>query len=136
KLLVIELIDIPAEITRFRLREPIAWLRTRARALIARPGFVPRDFELFKEAGFLGVSVGVRDYDWAEKRLLQGFELFVGLAEKHQLQSFVHGIDTTSLAVAAMASGFTYIEGTAVAAPIDHPSHITPFEIDKLFGEN
>lgn len=134
-LLVIELTDIPAEMTRFRLREPVAYLRSRARALIARPGFVPRDFELFKDNGFHGVSVNLRDYDWPEKRLLQSFEQFVSLAEKHKLQSFVHGVDTTSLAVAATTSGFAYIEGKAISEAVDHPAHIQPFENDMLFQD-
>lgn len=134
-LLVIELIDIPGEMTRFRLREPLAYLKTRARALIARPGFVPRDFELFKENNFHGVSVDLRSYDWPEKRLLQSFELFVSLAEKHKLQSFVLGVDTTSLAVAATTSGFAYIEGKAISEAVDHPARIQPFENDMLFEE-
>jgi hypothetical protein len=133
KLMVFELMDLPAEMSRFRLREPVNYLRTRARALIARAGFGQKDFELFKEFNFHGVSVNLADYDFPEARILKNFDSFAALAEKNKLQSFVNGISRTSLAVGAMAAGFTYIEGSAISEPIDNPKQIRPYEIDMLY---
>jgi hypothetical protein len=133
KLMVFELMDLPTEMSRFRLREPVNYLRTRARALIARAGFGQTDFDLYKEFNFHGVSVNLNDYDFPEARILKNFDTFAAMAEKHKLQSFVNGISRTSLAVGAMAAGFTYIEGTAISEPVDNPKQIRPYEIDMLY---
>jgi hypothetical protein len=112
ELLVFEMKGLPSELSRFRLREPVSYLRSRARALLARTGFEAADLNLFKELGFHGISVAVNEYDWREDRLLKGLERFVEGAETHKLQSFVHSIKSKSL---------------------DHPQRIRPYEIDMLF---
>jgi hypothetical protein len=134
-LLVFELIDIPRDISRFRLREPVSYLRTRARALLAETGYDPADLELYKDLGFHGISLDTGRYDWKEARAIKGFERFVEDADTYKLQSFVHNINTKSLAVGAIAAGVRYINGTAVSEPIDHPKHIRPYEIDMLYEE-
>ena len=135
QLMVFELTDLPTEMSRFRLREPVNYLRTRARALVARTGFVPTDFELYKEFNFHGVSVDLRDLDLPEARTLKSFNAFAALAEKNRMQSFVHGISSTSLVVGAMAAGFTYIEGSAISEPVRSPKQIRPYEIDMLYKD-
>jgi EAL domain-containing protein (putative c-di-GMP-specific phosphodiesterase class I) len=133
QLIVFELTHLPLEISRFRLREPVNYLRTRARALTAQPGLLQTNFDLFKEFNFHGVSVDLRHYDLPEARLLKSFDGFVAHAEKSKLQTFVHGISNTSLAVGAMASGFTYIEGSAISPPVSKLEQIRPYEIDMLY---
>ncbi|MBY0510910.1 MAG: hypothetical protein K2P94_12280 [Rhodospirillaceae bacterium] len=132
-LMVFELMDLPPDMSRFRLREPVNYLRTRVRALIARAGFGQTEFDLYKEFNFHGVSVNLNDYSFPEARILKNFDTFAALAEKHKLQSFVNGISRTSMAVGAMASGFTYIEGAAISEPVDNPKQIRPYEIDMLY---
>lgn len=132
-LVVFELTALPADISRFRLREPVNYLKSRSRALIARCGFTPPDLEAFKESGFHGISVDLRDYDWPDSRFLRSFDLFAAAAEKFRLQSFISGISSTSQAVGAVAAGFNYIEGAAISEPVTSPRHIRPFEIDMLF---
>ncbi len=132
-LMVFELLDLPSAMSRFRLREPVSYLRTRARALIARTGFDLGELEQFKEFGFHGISVNCGDYDWSEGQFLKNFEKFVESAERLKLQSFVHGISSKSLAVGAISSGFTYMDGAAISEPVDNPSRIRPFEIDMLY---
>jgi hypothetical protein len=134
-LLVFELTDIPRDVSRFRLREPVSYLRTRARALLAQTGFEPADLELYKESGFHGISADISRYDWKESQLLKGFERFVEGADSAKLQSFIHGIGSKSLAVGAIAAGSRYMDGPAVADPIDHPKHIRPYEIDMLYED-
>lgn len=134
-LLVFELNQLPRDLTRFRLREPVSYLRTRARALLARTGFEPADLDIFKEFGFHGVGVDLADYEWKEARLLKGFERFVEDAETYKLQSFVHGISSKSMVVAAMAAGVRYMDGPAVSDPIESPKHIQPYELDMLYQE-
>lgn len=133
QLIVFEFTHLPSDLTRFRLREPVNYLKNRARALIARPGLVQTDFDIYKEFGFHGVSVDLRDYELPDGRVLKAFDQFAALAEKHKLQSFVHGIDSTSRAVGAIAAGFTYIEGSAISEPVDHPTRIRPYELDMLY---
>ena len=132
-LIVFELLGLPSGMSRFRLREPVSYLRTRARALIARTGFDLGELEQFKEFGFHGISVNCGDYEWTEGQFMKNFERFVESAERYKLQSFVHGISSKSLAVGAIGSGFTYMDGAAISEPVDNPSRIRPFEIDMLY---
>ena len=67
---------MPPNASRFRLREPVSYLRTRARALIAGTGFEPSELALVKELGFHGISASIQDYEWKEDALLKGFEQF------------------------------------------------------------
>ena len=134
-LLVFEIIDLPRDVSRFRLREPVSYLRTRARALLAETGYDPADLELYKELGFHGITLDTARSDWKEARAIKGFERFVEDADTYKLQSFVHNINTKSLAVGAIAAGVRYINGTAVSEPISHPKHIRPYEIDMLYEE-
>jgi len=132
-LLVFELIHLPSDISRFRLREPVNYLRSRARALVAQLGMTPTGMDIFKELSFHGVSIDLRHHSYPEDRLLKNFDAFTALAEKYNLRSFVHGISGTSLAVGAIASGFTYIGGPAISEPVGNPKQIRPYEIDMLY---
>jgi hypothetical protein len=133
--IVFDIMDIPSDVTGFRLREPVSYLKTRSRALIAQTGFEPADLEMYKELGFHGISIELARYEWKEARLLKGFERFVEDAERQKLQSFVHGISSKSLVVAAIAAGVRYMDGDAVSEPVSHPRHIRPYEIDMLYEE-
>jgi EAL domain-containing protein (putative c-di-GMP-specific phosphodiesterase class I) len=134
-LVVMELKEFPRDLTNFRLREPVSYLRTRSRALLAQIGFETVDLEMFKGLGFHGVSVDLIQHEWKEQRLLKGFERLVEDAEEHKLQSFVHGIGSKSLVVAAIAAGVRYMDGSAVSDPVNNPHHIRPYEIDMLYQE-
>src|SRR5262249_41807511 len=59
-LLVFELKDLPSDMSRFRLRDPVGYLRNRSRGMILQTGFAFGGFDLFKDLGFHGVSVDLR----------------------------------------------------------------------------
>lgn len=132
-LIVFELLEIPQNTSHFRLREPMAYLRTRSRALLARIGFDFTSLDAFRELNFHGISLDMADYPWIESRLLPFFDAFTAAAQKQKLHPFVHGIQTASLAVAAISSGFNYIGGPAVAAPLSAPETVHSFAVESLY---
>lgn len=134
-LVVFEILDIPQNTSHFRLREPMAYLRTRSRALIGRIGFDFTSLDAFRELSFHGISLDMGDYKWNESRLLPFFETFTQTAQKQKLQPFVHGIRSASLTVAAISAGFSYIGGPAVAAPLTAPERAHPFAVESLYAD-
>src|SRR6185503_13071007 len=54
-LLVFEIKGLPRDMSIFRLREAVSYLRPRARALLAQTGFEAADLATYKELGFHGV---------------------------------------------------------------------------------
>ncbi len=132
-LIVFEILDIPSNTSHFRLREPTAYLRTRSRALIARIGFDFTSLDAFRELNFHGISLDIADYPWSESRLLPFFEAFTLAAQKQKLHPFAHGIKTTSLSVAAISAGFSYIGGSSVAAPLSAPATVHSFAVESLY---
>ncbi|MCC6912476.1 MAG: EAL domain-containing protein [Rhodospirillaceae bacterium] len=132
-LIVFELLEIPQKTSHFRLREPTSYLRTRSRALLARIGFDFSSLDAFRELNFHGISIDLGDYPWSESQLLPFFDAFTLAAGKQKLHPFVHGIRSASLTVAAISSGFSYIGGPAVAAPLSAPETVHSFAVESLY---
>lgn len=70
-----------------------------------------------------------------EKALIADFERFVVAAEKARLLTYLHGIPTGSLAVAAVAAGFNFIDGAAVGNAEANPKDALRFSLDDLYAK-
>jgi EAL domain-containing protein (putative c-di-GMP-specific phosphodiesterase class I) len=134
-LLVFEFLEFTQNTSRFRLREPVSYLRTRARALLGRIGLDFSNLDLLAELNFHGISLDLGDYAWPEPRLMPVFESFVVAAQRRRLQPFIHGIKTPSLTVAAISAGFTYVDGPAISHPSDIPANIQAFGVHSMYGD-
>jgi len=70
-----------------------------------------------------------------EKALIADFEKFVVAAEKARLLTYLHGIPTGSLAVAAVAAGFDFIDGAAVGNAEANPKDALRFSVGDLYAK-
>jgi EAL domain-containing protein (putative c-di-GMP-specific phosphodiesterase class I) len=135
KLLVFELLGVPVGLSRFKLQEPITQLRSRCRALVVRSGVDFTNFESYRDLGVHAVGMDASEYPWKEAKMIAFLEQFAAVAQRFRLQSFVHGVPTNSLTVAAVASGYTYVDGPAIAADLDSPERIHSFGVKSLYDK-
>jgi len=70
-----------------------------------------------------------------EKALISDFEKFVVAAEKARLLTYLHAIPTGSLAVAAVAAGFDFIDGAAVGNAEANPKDALRFSVGDLYAK-
>lgn len=132
--LVFELIAAPSRLSTLRLRDPVQYLRARSRALVARIDVDVSNVALFRDFHFHGIGLDAAALAWREKKLFAFFEQFAALAERQRLTSFVHGLATTSLSVAAVSAGFTYVDGSAIAPPGEAPGQVEAFAVSRLYA--
>lgn len=134
QLIVFEIVGVPPGGSRIPLRDPIAHLRGRSRALVALTGLDTTDFELYRQLNFHSVGFDLAETPLTEEALLPVFEKFVNTAQSHRLHSFVHGVGAPRWAVAAISAGFTYIDGPAISGPTEMPASIQEFAVEYLYG--
>ncbi|MBM3549456.1 MAG: hypothetical protein FJX54_21165 [Alphaproteobacteria bacterium] len=70
-----------------------------------------------------------------EESLAQDFEKFVIAAEKAHLLTYLHGIRTGSLAVAAVGAGFSFIDGPAIGSAEANPKDALRFSMEDLYAK-
>ncbi|MBL8644558.1 MAG: EAL domain-containing protein [Rhodospirillaceae bacterium] len=134
KLLVFELLGLPPGVTRFRLQEPFSHLRSKCRAVVVRTGSDFTNLEAFRDMGAHAVGLDAGEYPWKEHKMIAYMEQFAAIAQRHRLQAFVHGVPTNSLTVAAVAAGFTYVDGPAIAGSLEAPEAIHEFAVESLYA--
>ncbi|MDX2224492.1 MAG: hypothetical protein SFV21_17200 [Rhodospirillaceae bacterium] len=134
--IVFQLRGVPPNLSRYRLQEAAAYLKGRARALNAfvnplEPGI---DFKSLKAAGILGVGIEVEQLPTNEARLMALFEKFIQICERSGVYASVKDVSSLSMLSAAMAAGFSYICGPAVAPALEHPRGVIPYDAAAMFN--
>jgi len=121
-------------VSRIHVRDVAGYLRPRCRALLADLHLSTKQISpFFKEFGFHAVRTTVVDLTYPEAQTIKMFDEFMELSEKAKLLATVDGIDKQSLAIAALASGFKYLSGTAIERKTDADAGIQDFDVDHLF---
>ncbi len=128
RLLVLELVDVPDDLPRFRMQDVLAALRRGSRAVIVRVSVEFRDFARWKDTGLHAVSLDLSGHHEPEVRLMKRLDEFAKRADKNGLRIYIHGLPTISLTTAAVCAGFDYLDGDTVTSFVDRPAGIRPFE--------
>jgi hypothetical protein len=102
-------------------------------------GLLPLDaqnFAFWKSAGLSSVGVDIHDQQGSaansEAELIDHLERFVFLASQSGLHPYVRGLNSLSLAAAAVAAGFDFMEGGIIQDQIE-PSAVRPFTLQDLY---
>jgi hypothetical protein len=133
KYLMIEIAGVPAGVPQARLVELTAALRGQCRGvLLSLPVDTP-DLTSVKGSGATAVGCDVSGAAASEAVLMQQMNRFSRAADKAGFPSYVHGARSLSRVVTALGAGFNYIDGSAVASPIDHPRGIVDFHLDDIY---
>ena len=133
-LLVIELVNIPGGVPEPRLIEISAPLRAHVRAVIARLRADISDFSPFAAARIAAVGCDLDGQSGSELALMQQMARFSRNATKAGVATYLRGIGSLSLTAAALGAGFAHVDGDAVAAMVDQPNGIVPFNLLDLYN--
>jgi EAL domain-containing protein (putative c-di-GMP-specific phosphodiesterase class I) len=130
-LLVLELVDsytVPWE----GLAPAVATLRKVCRSVLLRISLDQPNFARIAPLGVAAVGGDLRDHPWPEKQAMERLEEFAGGAEAAGLRSYVLGLPTQSLAVAAACAGFDYMAGPAVVPEVPRLRGVSAFDSVNL----
>jgi EAL domain-containing protein (putative c-di-GMP-specific phosphodiesterase class I) len=136
RLLVFELWGLTPVIPRSRVVEVVLTLKAAARSVIADVPLTFKPFERFHNAGLhaVGTSVDIAAARRSEATIMGLMEKFVAGAGRAGLRTYAAGLNTLSLATAAVATGFDYVGGDAIHELIDSPEHVLRFDPEDLFS--
>jgi len=114
-----------------RLIEILPSLKPVSRAVVLRmPLSAAQSLRRFAHVGLHAISTEVPS--GREERRGQEFEKFVIAAEKAYLLTYLHGIGTGSLAIAAAGAGFSFIDGPAIGTAEANPKGALRFTMEDL----
>lgn len=114
-----EVVGVPAEVDRARLGEIVGGLRSLCHGVCVRVDFGWQDLTGLAAARVFAVGLSLRADNRREADIIADLDAFAARAAAASLRSYVHGIRTTSLSVAATCSGFDFIGSEALAATLD-----------------
>jgi len=132
--LVFEMRDIPEGVPQVQFDQAIAFLKKYAAYTAVRVGRFERSFTRYAAAK---VRFAITDFSplvGAEADAIPTMNRFVAASERVGMTSVGIGMDTTSLAVAAVSAGFDHISGKTVGGAVQTPGDIIPFNVTKLFS--
>lgn len=134
KLIIFEIIDWPVGVPQGRVAEIVSTLKPVSAGVFARVPLASLALRNFANAGLIAVGVDLGASKESEEFLVKEFQRFVQLAENANLLSYIHGLTTFSLTLAAITSGFSLINGGAISAIAEHPDAGYRFNIDDLYS--
>jgi hypothetical protein len=91
------------------------------------------DFMQFATARIAAVGCDLGEQAGSELALMQQMARFGKGAAKAGVATYLRGINSLSLAAAALGAGFSHVDGDAVAAIVDQPRGIVEFSLLDLY---
>ena len=117
-----------------RLIEILPSLKPLSRAVTLRmPVGAGQSFSRFAHVGLHALSSEAPA--GREENALGDIEKFVIAAEKAHLLTYLHGIRTASLALAAVGAGFGFIDGPAIGTAEANPKDALRFSMEDLYAK-
>jgi len=133
RLMTIELVAHPAMPPNPELERFVASLKGSGVAVASRmPLNAPAPL-LFQTA-FSPVLAQLGPTSESETEQIKQLEDFAALGQALNLECGAAGLGSTSLILAATASGFRYLSGRAVQPDVECISHATKFDLDRLYS--
>ncbi len=133
RFLVLELAGVPGDLAPFLLEECLAQLRPFCRAVIGRAQLSSRDLNAWRGKGLHAIGLDLAHYKADEAPLMKGMDDFMDATSAIGARTYINGLRTTSLATAAIASGFDYLSGAAIAPLVQTPDLIRRYETRELY---
>lgn len=133
--LVLEVVGIDDAVPGPTVSNMIGYLGPLARNLIIRVHIATRRLERFRLPHVTALGVDLLEHELPSERLIPALDRFCETCEGLHFHSYVSGVTTRSQAMLAVASGFTFIGGQAVAEASQEPAGLMPFMHDDLYAE-
>lgn len=131
--LVWELLDAPVGTWTTQILPALSALKRCGRAVIVRVDLETREFRDIAAMGVHAVGIEVERARDPEAILRRKIERFAAQAERAQLQCYINGVHSLPLVEAAVAAGFDYIAGAAIADTVEFPAGIVPTTMRDIY---
>jgi hypothetical protein len=133
KHLLLEIAGVPAGVQQQRLAELTAPLRGLCRGFLLSLPLDTVDFGAAKACRATAVGCDISGTALPEALLLHNMNCFVRAAKAAGIASYLHGAQSLSRVVGAIGAGFRYIDGSAVASPVENPQSMVDLRLDDLY---
>ena len=133
--LIFELVGIPDVASERRVLELVSALNSIGRSVVVPASLNRTRFEELSIRGFDTVGTDVGEFASNESKTMKMMDAFVTGASEAGLRTVAQGLDTLTLATAAVAAGFDYVEGRAVHDMVENPEHVFRFQTQDLFAK-
>ncbi len=130
--LVLSVHGIPEDLMASRIEGRIYDLRNACRALTCHVPLDRRDFEQLRGLSFYAVGTSPPRDGAGEGDTIAAMDAFLDAQRHLATRSFIVGLTTRSLVIAALAAGFDFLSGPAIAD--DSHGGVRSFSIPDLFA--
>ncbi len=133
QLIILDIVDAQA-LDRRDIAQCAATAAGKCRYLLMRLSLDQLSFSTLANPMIRAIGGSLLDHAWSEKDASRKLDSFVTGASSAKLETFIFGIHSRSMAFAAIAAGFDYISGTAIAPDADVPGGVLPIDMLGLFS--
>ena len=112
--LVLTLREIPEDLMGARIEECIRDLKRFCRAVMCRVDLTRRNFDQFAGLSLHAIGAQLAASGAIEKHAMAEMDGFLDAIEPLRSKTFIEGLQSKSLVIAALAAGFDYLSGSAI----------------------
>jgi hypothetical protein len=134
KLLVFELLGIPADMPHIPMVRAFSVIRPFCRAILVRRRLDDEVPLKLKEMGVYGIGADIGNYRASEAQIMREMDGFNERVRSFGFSTHLHGVNSRSLISAAVGAGFALIAGDPVMTAIDVPEAASPFDVASLYS--
>lgn len=134
RFLILEITDLSEGLPQSRLTELVAMLSPFCRAVLARAPSEMADVRAWRGCGLSGVTLDCRRLEATDRDAQHRLATFVRRAAEASTACVGYGLPTSSLMLAAWASGFTHLGGPALSEEIPGPKTVVRLQPTELFA--
>jgi hypothetical protein len=130
-LLVFELAGAPEDLMPARFEERLNQLRPYCRSIIFRSRIGRRDLAAVAKLPIHAIGIDLGELPPVEHAIIPALDNFVAQVEKAKRHTYVHGLSSKSLLMAAQSAGVDFVAGPIIPSAGD--SNLHSFEIADLY---
>jgi hypothetical protein len=134
RFLILEITDLSDGLPQSPLMEMVGMLAPHCRAVLARAPSENSDVRAWRGCGLSGVTVDCRHLNAADRGAQDRLATFARRAAGASLACVGYGLPTSSLMLAAWASGFTHLGGPALSDEVAVPRSVVRLQPVDLFA--
>ncbi len=132
--LVIAIRDVPEDLMSARIEERLREIRRFCRSISCLVDLKRRDFEQLRGLEFLAIGAEIAPNEMSEQEIIASMNGFLDAQAPLGTKSFVDGLRSKSLVIAALTAGFDYLSGSAIVDASGAAPGTRAFSIADLYG--
>lgn len=132
--LLIELMNIPDDAVQSDFAAVMSCLGSLCRAVMVRLNLNYRDVEQLENLGFYALGVDLSEALIPENKIVKKMAEFNEASNTRGFRTFAHGVRSISMLSAALAAGFSYIDGSPIMTIVENPGENAPFSFADIYA--